>query len=267
MGTTINRPLSPNIPAWWKNKPGDERAIICPNCKKETIVAWVEIDEKKLNTISKRWKKEVLKNPERAPIHRVSACVGYWKLDCVCKNKPKILPGSKTGLPIRFNEISWDDLREDDNNKTAFKRAKEWTNALPFPKVFGLYLFSPEAGTGKTSIAAACMNSASSNGINTHFLRASKIALIKEDTELEKLKNSRVLIIDDLDKVRGTDFGIERLFELIDHRHSEMLPTLITANMGPDAIASKYGSSLASRLCDKTSFKVVFVGGKDRRLI
>ena len=262
----MNRQNLKNMEGWWNNKPGETKEIFCEDCGARLVAVFKVLPEEKLPPILKAWRKEVLNDPLNSPVFKVWASYGGWIASCPCQKEEKIQKAPAIGLPKRFEPVRFSLLKKDDENRLAFTRAFEWAESLPKPKPFGLYLFSDEPGTGKTCLAAASMNLASDKGITTFFVRATEM-VDGEQNKLETFKTSKILVIDDFDKARSTDYGIERLFEVIDYRHSEMLPTMITANLGPDAIAAKYGSSMASRLCDKRSFKVVFAGKKDRRLL
>jgi DNA replication protein DnaC len=85
---------------------------------------------------------------------------------------------------------------------------------------------------------------------------------------LQILTGSRALILDDLDKVRPTEYGAEQVFTAIDKRLSSGVPLLVTTNAQPSELASywpgKYGPSIASRLGGEC--RVVSLAGEDRRL-
>lgn len=247
-------------------KNGTKSTKICPRCGSKVPVEWAVIDEKKLPKFLLEKKKKMMENPEKIGFNLDSAlCIGYWKGECNCeKQKPIDFKQYFIGVPRRFEDVDWKKIKICSENKRAVEAARNWSS-VDKPRPFGLYFFSEEAGTGKTTIAVACGKTVAERGRTVLFLRAASIPDLTEEA-YNNAKEIPVLIIDDVDKIRNTDFGIEKLFELVDYRHSELLSTIVTSNLTPSGIAERYGSSLASRLCDKSSFGVFEVGGSDRRL-
>lgn len=249
-------------------KTGTKSFKICPYCSKKVEVEWVAVEPSKLPKFLLEKRKKLLQNPDKIQLNSIDSilCFGYWKGECQCQKAEKKVDYREyfIGLPKRFEDVEWQKIKTSSNNKKAVEAALLWCKTNN-PKPFGLYYFSEEAGTGKTTLAALCGKTLATRGKRVLFVRAAAIPDMAEEAYAEA-KEVKYLIIDDLDKIRNTDFGIEKLFELIDYRHSEMLPTIVTSNLTPSGIAERYGSSLASRLCDRSSFGVFEVGGSDRRL-
>ena len=249
-------------------KTGTKSFKTCPYCKNKIEVEWVAVEPSKLPKFLLEKRKKLLQNPEKIQINSIDSilCFGYWRGQCNCENKAKAVNYREffIGLPKRFEAVEWDKIKTCSKNKKAVDAALLWCRT-DNPNPFGLYFFSEEAGTGKTTIAVACGKTVAARGKRVLFLRAAAIPDLTEEAYVEA-KEVKNLIIDDLDKIRNTDYGIEKLFELVDYRHSELKPTIVTSNLTPSGIAERYGSSLASRLCDRSSFGVFEVGGSDRRL-
>ena len=246
---------------------GTKSFKICPECGKKIQVEWTKVDETKLPKFLVDKKRKLLKNPESIGFNiDTYMCIGYWRGECDCSKQKSLVDYRNYffGLPKRFEDVEWKNIKICSENKKAIEASKTWCNTDK-PSPLGLYFFSEEAGTGKTTIAVACGKTVATRGKMVLFLRAASIPTLSEEEYL-RAKDIRNLIIDDIDKVRNTDYGVEKLFELVDYRHSELLPTIVTSNLTPSGIAERYGSSLASRLCDRSSFGVFEVGGQDRRL-
>lgn len=64
----------------------------------------------------------------------------------------------------------------------------------------------------------------------------------------EKLKNARLLVLDDVGTEKSSDWVGERLFEIIDHRYNEELPIIITTNATPKELRAKIGDRNYDRL-------------------
>ncbi|MCO6451032.1 MAG: ATP-binding protein [Caldilineales bacterium] len=112
-------------------------------------------------------------------------------------------------------------------------------------------------GVGKTHLAAAVGNAYTSAGGQALFVLApdlldhlrSTYAPDSPETfdELfERLKNTPLLILDDLGAESSTQWAQEKLFQLLSHRYLQRLPTVITTNLPLESIEPR----LRSRLLD-----------------
>jgi DNA replication protein DnaC len=52
---------------------------------------------------------------------------------------------------------------------------------------------------------------------------------VQYDTLFDEVKNANLLILDDLGKERSSTWAIEKLYQIIVHRHNSRLPTIITS--------------------------------------
>jgi len=74
-----------------------------------------------------------------------------------------------------------------------------------------------------------------------------------------------LLIIDDLDAPRGTDFTLESWHRIAEARYTENLRTLISSNLDPRQTAARVGARVYSRLIGLCDGAVVHVEGPDGR--
>jgi len=134
-----------------------------------------------------------------------------------------------------------------------------------------LFLYGT-VGTGKTRLAAAIGNRRINQGEPAVFmvvpelldhLRAaySPNSEIGYDELFESLKNTPLLILDELGMDTATPWAREKLYQLINHRYNSRLPTVITMNMGAEPIDER----LWSRINDKNLTTVCEVIDKDYR--
>ena len=133
----------------------------------------------------------------------------------------------------------------------------------------GLYLWSPENGTGKTALAALFVIAALANGYSAFFIRSSEMkeAVVEnqrydESTTLrEHLRQVDMLVIDDLGKEhKGASGYAESLLEdVVRDRTQWKRATFFTSNVGPDKLASIYSADFADVL--KECMLAVWVGG------
>jgi DNA replication protein DnaC len=124
-----------------------------------------------------------------------------------------------------------------------------WLNALDGKGKPWLALVG-NVGTGKSHLAAACVRSALENGKRAYFrvwgdyLRRLQMswgtgAEEREADIVEELTDGWLVVLDDLDKRRGTEWGREMLFSFVNTRYNRRLPTIITLNTlyEPDPVA------------------------------
>lgn len=137
----------------------------------------------------------------------------------------------------------------------------------------GTYLFG-EPGRGKTYAAACCVRLAAEAGRKAKLVT---VPMLLEQARagydggdrlaLERARGYELLALDDLGMERATEWTMETLSALIDHRTSRGLPTVVTSNFALGRLRDRWGGiegdRLASRLagaCERVEVK-----GADRR--
>lgn len=103
-------------------------------------------------------------------------------------------------------------------------------------------LFYGGVGTGKTYSAACIANYLLSRRwsvVMTSFVKLlNSMQTFQEDDSvmLNRLNRAKLLIIDDLGAERGTDFALEKVYDIIDSRYRARLPVILTTNLGIDEL-------------------------------
>lgn len=101
-------------------------------------------------------------------------------------------------------------------------------------------LFYGGVGTGKTYAAACIANyllSRRRSVVMTSFVKLlNSMQTFREDDSvmLNRLNRAKLLIIDDLGAERGTDFALEKVYDIIDSRYRARLPVILTTNLSMD---------------------------------
>jgi DNA replication protein DnaC len=128
-------------------------------------------------------------------------------------------------------------------------------------------------GCGKTHLAAAIANHALTE-LNMRpvfavvpdlldYLRStfSPSAEMRYETRFDTIRGADLLILDDLGTENTTPWAREKLFQIVNHRYMERLPTVITTNAPPDKIEGR----IRSRLFDVGLSTTVFMEAADYR--
>jgi DNA replication protein DnaC len=162
-------------------------------------------------------------------------------------------------LPSKYQPWTLDTLRPESakHRHLADRLERDW-----LPSDRWLYLFGP-VGTAKTGFAVGLGKRLAQAGQSVGFQEVSDLLEHlraafgeKYDHEnpsrrWESLFDVDVLILDDLGAERATDWAVEKLWQLIGHRHREERRTIVTSNLSLDQLTEHLKHErLPSRLFD-----------------
>jgi DNA replication protein DnaC len=110
-------------------------------------------------------------------------------------------------------------------------------------------------GCGKTHLAAAVAHEVLAHGVPVLFVVVPDLldhlrATFRPDTEVsyderfELVRTVALLVLDDLGTESGTAWAREKLYQLINHRYNEQLPTVFTSNVRLDALDGRIVSRM-----------------------
>ncbi len=127
-------------------------------------------------------------------------------------------------------------------------------------------------GCGKTHLAAAIANRLIERGHAVLFvvvpdlldhLRATFApnSPISYDERFREVRNAPILILDDLGTQSSTPWALEKLFQILNHRYSARLPTVITSNQSLEEIDIR----IRSRMVDPDLSNVCVIRALDFR--
>lgn len=173
-------------------------------------------------------------------------------------------------IPPRFRDASFENYVIDPNNRAAYntliKTVKNYNGEW-------IYIMGP-TGVGKTHLAYAIAKELANQGYWPRILKWSEIVrdminvLRGEGYSLlsEDYRNKRPLIIDDFGSTEVGGYladGVrDKTLELVDYRYDYQIPLIVTTNLTPLQIETKYGSRVASRLMSGVRLQIT---GEDRR--
>jgi len=157
---------------------------------------------------------------------------------------------------LTFDNLMTRGRTTDPHNQERFAQAA--AAAREFAREPGGWLvFCGPSGCGKTHLAAAIANGAIEMGQPTLFvvvpdlldhLRAaySPNSELRYDELFEQVRNTPLVVLDDLGAHSATPWAQEKLFQLVNHRYNHRLPTVFTASRPVEELDER----LRSRLTD-----------------
>jgi DNA replication protein DnaC len=127
-------------------------------------------------------------------------------------------------------------------------------------------------GCGKTHLAAAIANQRIEMGHPALFvstpdlldhLRAtfSPSSPTGYDQRFEQIRNTPLLILDDLGAQSNSDWAQEKLYQIFNHRYNGRLPTVVTTNLELEAIEIR----IRSRMVDPGLVQIIHIAAPDFR--
>ncbi len=158
----------------------------------------------------------------------------------------------KTFESFRLNQ---DNLSEEQltNLRSSYKLARDYAEN---PE--GWLLFQGSYGSGKTHLAVAIANYRLAQGDSVLFMTVPDLldhlrsayapsSEIEYDELFDRVRNTPLLVLDDLGAESATSWAQEKLFQLINHRYLHRLATVVTTNVELDKIDPR----IRSRLVDQ----------------
>lgn len=132
----------------------------------------------------------------------------------------------------------------------AYNQARHYAQSLN-----GWLLLQGGYGCGKTHLAAAVANYAVGMGVPTLFLTVPdlldtlRFAYNDADTTFEErfdeIRNAGLLVLDDFGTQNATAWAQEKLFQIVNYRYINKLPTMVTTNLSFDEIEARIRSRLS----------------------
>lgn len=136
----------------------------------------------------------------------------------------------------------------------------------------GWFILTGTYGSGKTHLAAAIGNERLAQGDVVLFITAPDLldhlrstfgpsSEVGYDEQFERIRSAQLLILDDLGAENPSPWAGEKLYQLLNHRHSRRLPTVITTNVDLDSIEGR----IRSRMLDESLFRHASISAPDYR--
>lgn len=167
-----------------------------------------------------------------------------------------------------FTRHTFDDFEVISGAEEALHAAREFARN---PE--GVLYLRGRVGAGKTHLAvAAALEIRERNG-SVYFavvpdlldhLRATfdPAQGVAYDDRFTTIRNAFLLVLDDLGTENTTPWAREKLYQIVNHRYVESLPTIVTSNRKPEDIDER----IRSRLLDSRYAREVHLTAEDYRL-
>lgn len=205
----------------------------------------------------------------------------FENLDETAKSayKSYISPYVKT--PKKFEGMTFDSyIAENQSQQNALKIVTSYYNNAFKHYISGMNLFLfGNYGTGKTMLMSIlCRSLAKDYLFKCRYVNT--VDLMNEIKEsfnssndktvkkiLDDYRESDVLFLDDIDKVKPSDYLKEIFYAISNYRTEYELPTIISANHSPEELDSKFfDEAIISRLVDVNNSKIVHFVHNNKRL-
>ncbi len=199
---------------------------------------------------------EAVEKELRIPLMDGSGDYRKMKVHCMCRCQRESIEARERRLRFEEEQRTINNLRQlslmdarlkavrfaaykvTEENRKAFGIAKRYVENFGemFSKGQGI-LFWGNVGTGKSYTAAAIANELLAQ--MQSVIMTSFIKLLDEMSDLDrdnseyiaKLNRAKLLIIDDLGAERGTDYSLEKVYDIIDSRYRTGKPIILTTNL------------------------------------
>ena len=167
------------------------------------------------------------------------------KIQAEKEKEEQIKKWKKQGITPRFFDATWDNYIADTPEK---QKAKDKMKIAWIKNLF----VTGNNGTGKTHLAMCLVKDGAIFCVAAELFRTVRENQRIEQKIINEMGTCKLLIIDETGRQKGTDFEQNLLFEIIDKRWNNMLPTTIIGNIGEREFADLYGQAILDRLRPET---------------
>jgi DNA replication protein DnaC len=160
------------------------------------------------------------------------------------------------GIMPRFYGATWENWKADtpEQKKVLEKVKQAWKK--------NLFIVGGN-GTGKTHLAMCLVKDGATYCLIPELFRTVRENMNTEQETIDEYGTCKLLILDEVGRQKGTEFERNLLFEIIDKRWGNILPTTIIGNINKKEFADLYGLAIVDRLRPET---VEFTWGSRRHI-
>lgn len=246
---------------------GLEATRTCPDCGREIAGEWFAFPP----ALQRKYEREgVFWYPPCIPECQAKENLREWEHDVRQRKAASLL--EKSEMPERLSRSTL--AAFDETFSPAARRGlvaverylEAWEENREAGR--GLYLCG-DVGSGKTHLAAGMARTLIvKHHVPTLFHTAPELLdrlrpsssvgeASDRDAWADWAMNAELLVLDDLGVEKPTEWALERLFVLVNHRYRRSLPTIYTSNLGPKDLATHLGDRTASRIVETSVFEMM----------
>ena len=173
----------------------------------------------------------------------------------------RIYRHERSRIPLRFKSRRFSNYTvENDGQSKALAICQSYAEGWAKVSKAGTGLiFSGKAGAGKTHLACSIAYEVIEQGSDVQFatvaevMRQIKSSFAKdsdtsEQQEIDYYSTIHLLILDEVGMDYGTDFNKALIFEILNNRYENMLPTILLTNLDTPALVEYMGERLVDRM-------------------
>ncbi len=181
-------------------------------------------------------------------------------------------------IPLRFRASTLDTYRtETEGQAVALTECRDYVRGFERNWELGRsMMLLGDVGTGKTHLGCAVAQQViRSYGVSARYtmaieiIRDIKMTFDKKSEQTERdvyagLLAPDLLVIDEVGVQHGSDFERQVLFEVIDSRYRNLMPTIVISNLGLAGLRKCLGDRAVDRLTDAGGPAVLFTWSSAR---
>ncbi|KVC81413.1 DNA replication protein DnaC [Burkholderia ubonensis] len=167
---------------------------------------------------------------------------------------------SMSGIPLRFRDRTFENFVADTPEKqNALKVAREFADGFDEHLRDGTtVVFSGKPGTGKSHLAIAAAMIVMNTGTALYLNALDLVRMVRdtwrrdsaitESAVLHELSTASLLVIDEIGVQYGTDGEQVILFDVLNRRYRDLMPTILLTNLGAKGMKEFLGERSFDRL-------------------
>lgn len=167
---------------------------------------------------------------------------------------------AESGIPLRFRDRTFDNFVADtDSKRAALMIATDFAvNFAAHYERGATAVFSGPPGTGKTHLAIAAAMVVMQSGTALYTNALDLVRMVRdtwrrdsgttESAVLNKLASVDLLVIDEVGVQYGTEGEQVILFDVLNRRYRDLMPTIVLTNLGVKGMKESLGERSFDRL-------------------
>ena len=172
---------------------------------------------------------------------------------------------SKAGIPVELMDATLDNWTPgDDDEANHLAKVRNFVK-----KRSGFLLLLGSRGRGKSHLSAAIISHFRTGRMFTQADLLYRLRQRYSDNTAEDVisaaKAAKILVIDEMGLSAGGKDEFPMLHEILSHRHSSYLPTVLNGNISPGELAQIIGERMQDRLQQSLVYRIIFTGESNRK--